>query len=82
MRPLPRVDDILDSLGDAQYFSTLDLKSAYWEIPVNEKDRHKTAFVTQRACLFEFNRMPFSLVNAPTTFQRAMDLVLSDLSLT
>ena len=46
--PLPRVDDILDSLGDAQYFSTLDLKSAYWQISVDENDRHKTAFVTQR----------------------------------
>ena len=76
--PLPRVDDILDSLGNAQYFSTLDLKSAYWQISVDEKDRHKTAFVTQRG-LFEFNRMPFGLVNAPTTFQRAMDLVLSGL---
>ena len=74
--PLPRVDDILDSLGDAQYFSTLDLKSAYWQISVDEKDPHKTAFVTQGG-LFEFNRMPFGLVNAPTTFQRVMDLVLS-----
>ncbi len=77
--PLPRVDDILDSLGNSQYFSTLDLKSAYWQISVDEKDRHKTAFVTQRG-LFEFNRMPFGLVTAPTTFQRAMDLVLSGLS--
>ena len=51
--PLPRVDDILDSLGNSQYFSTLDLKSAYWQISVDEKDRHKTAFVTQRG-LFEF----------------------------
>lgn len=77
--PLPRIDDILDSLGDSQYFSTLDLKSAYWQIPVDEKDRHKTAFVTQSG-LFEFNRMPFGLSTAPTTFQRAMDLVLSGLS--
>ena len=77
--PLPRVDDILDSLGNSQYFSTIDLKSAYWQISVNERDPHKTAFVTQRG-LFEFNRMPFGLVNAPTTFQRAMDLVLSGLS--
>ena len=68
--PLPRVDDIFDSLGNAQYFSTLDLKSAYWQISVDEKD--------QRG-LFEFNRMPLGLVNAPTTFQRAMDLVLSGL---
>ena len=66
--PLPRVDDILDSLGDAQYFSTLDLKRAYWQISVNEKDRHKTAFFTQRG-LFEFNRMPFGLVNAQQHFK-------------
>ncbi|CAB4022215.1 Transposon Ty3-G Gag-Pol poly, partial [Paramuricea clavata] len=68
-----------DSLANSHYFSTLDLKSAYWQISVEEKDRHKTAFVTQRG-LFEFNRMPFGLVNLPTTFQRAMDLVLSGLS--
>ena len=42
--PLPRVDDILDSLEDAQYFSTLDLKSAYWQIFVDEKDRLKTGW--------------------------------------
>lgn len=77
--PLPRVDDIFDSLGNSQYFSTLDLKSAYWQVPVAEKDRHKTAFVTQNG-LYEFNRMPFGLANAPSTFQRAMDLVLSGLS--
>ncbi len=46
--PLPRVDDILDSLGNSQYFSTLDLKSAYWQISVDEKDRHKTAFVISK----------------------------------
>ena len=48
-------DDILDSLGNAQYFSTLDLISAYWHIFVDEKDSHKTAFDTQPG-LFEFNR--------------------------
>ena len=72
-QPLPRVNDNLGQ-GDAQYFASLDLKSAYWQISFDEKDGHKTAFVTQRG-LFEFNRMPFSLVNAPTTFQRAMDQI-------
>ena len=77
--PLPRVDDILDSLGNAHYFSTLDLKNAYWQISVNEKDRHKTAFATQRG-LFEFNRMPFSLVNhceVRTTFNTTFNMMFN-----
>ena len=44
--PLPRIDDILDSLGNSQYFSTLDLRTGYWQLSVDEDDRHKTAFVT------------------------------------
>ena len=44
--PLPRIDDILDSLGDSKYFTTLDLRSGYWQISVDEHDRHKTAFGT------------------------------------
>ena len=66
--PLPRVDDILDSLGNSQYFSTIDLKSAYWHISVNERDRHKTAFVTQR-CLFEFNACPLVLLTRQLHFK-------------
>ena len=77
--PLPRIDDILDSLGNSQYFTTLDLRSGYWQISVDEQDRHKTAFVTQSG-LYEFNRMPFGLSTAPATFQRTMDIVLSGLT--
>ena len=74
--PLPRVDDNLDALGGAKYFSTLDLASGYWQVLVDEKDRHKTAFICHRG-LFGFTVMPFGLTNAPETFQRLMDLVLS-----
>ena len=76
--PLPRIDDILDSLGKSKIFSTLDLRSGYWQLPVVEKDKEKTAFISKHG-LFEFNVMPFGLCNAPATFQRAMDQTLKSL---
>lgn len=76
--PLPRIDDTLDRLRDAKYFSSLDLKSGYWQIEVDERDREKTAFVTPDG-LYEFKVLPFGLCSAPATFQRMMDTVLSGL---
>ena len=77
--PLPRIDDVIDALAHAKVFSTLDLASGYWQIPVAQDDISKTAFVTRRG-LYEFTRMPFGLCNAPSTFQRAMDVMLSGLT--
>jgi len=77
--PLPRIDETLESLGGARLFSTLDLKSGYWQIAVADEDRDKTAF-TSREGLFRFVRMPFGLMNAPSTFQRVMDCVLRGLT--
>ena len=76
--PLPRTDDVLERLGGARYFSSIDLTSGYWQIPVKEEDKAKTAFVTPDG-LFQFNRMPFGLSNAPATFQALMDRVLARL---
>jgi RNase H-like domain found in reverse transcriptase/Reverse transcriptase (RNA-dependent DNA polymerase)/Integrase zinc binding domain/Integrase core domain/Chromo (CHRromatin Organisation MOdifier) domain/Retroviral aspartyl protease len=76
--PLPRMDECIDSLGEAVVFSTLDCNSGYWQIPLNEVDRDKTTFCSH-AGTYRFLRMPFGLRNAPATFQRAIDIVLSGL---
>ncbi|KAK3088259.1 hypothetical protein FSP39_016699 [Pinctada imbricata] len=76
--PLPRINDCLDCLQNSKYFSTLDLQSGYWQIAIRPEDRPKTAFVTRRG-LFEYKTMPFGLCNAPSTFQRCMELVLRGL---
>ena len=76
--PLPRIDDILDTLRQSKYFSTLDLSAGYWQIELDPQSREKSAFTTPGG-LFEFNRMPFGLCNAPATFQRLMQAVLAGL---
>ncbi len=77
--PLPRVDECLDALTGASWFSTLDLRSGYHQVAMEPKDADKTAFVTRRG-IFKWKVMPFGLCNAPATFQRLMDLVLSGIN--
>ena len=76
--PIPQIADILNNLGGHQIFSTLELKSGFWQIPIAEEDRPKTAFCCH-AGLFHYNRMPFGLTNAPAVFQRTMNSVLAGL---
>eukprot|EP00731_Ephydatia_muelleri_P015791 Em0009g215a len=77
-QPLPRIDETLDVLGSARWFSCIDLTSGYWQVEVAPEDCEKTAFVTPYG-LFQFRVMPFGLTNAPATFQRLMERVLAGL---
>ena len=77
--PLPRIDTCLQSIGKAKYFSTVDLRSSYWQTEIDERDRDKSTFVTRRGT-FRFKVLSFGLSNAPALFQRLMDLVLSGLT--
>lgn len=77
--PLPRIDDLLDQLGESRYFSTLDLASGYWQIRIHPESVPKTAFTTPQG-IFEFRVMPFGLTNAPSVFQRLKQQVLRDLN--
>ncbi|KAL5004187.1 hypothetical protein ScPMuIL_017643, partial [Solemya velum] len=76
--PLPRIDDTIDVLSGSQYFSTLDLASGFWQMGLSEKAKEKTAFTTGYG-LYHFNVLPFGLCNAPSSFERLMERVLSGL---
>ena len=74
--PLPRIDDNLDTLAGAQWFSTLDMKSGYWQVALHPEDKEKTAFSTGQG-LWQFTVMPFELCNAPA-YVRAADGIRSN----
>ena len=78
--PLPRIDESLDALGKAKYFTSLDLMAGYLQVQMAKEDQPKTAFTTPMG-LFEYTRMPFGLMNAPATFQRLMTTIFGDMNL-
>lgn len=65
--PMPRIDDLIDRLGKAEYISTLNLTWGYWQVPIAKRAQEKTAFVTPFG-LYQFTVMPFGLQGAPATF--------------
>ena len=73
------VDETLDTLGGAHWFTTLDIASGYWQVELEHEDREKTAFSTPSFGFYQFKVMPFGLFNAPSTFQKLMELVLRGL---
>ena len=78
---LPRIEETIDSLSGAKYFSKLDLRSGYWQVGIKEADKHKTAFSVGPLGFFECNRMAFGLTNAPATFQRLTERCMGELHL-
>ena len=76
--PLPRTEDCLDALAGNCWFSTMDLQSGFWQVPLAEASKEKTAFSTKMG-LFHFNVLPFGLSNSPACFERLMEKVLKGL---
>lgn len=77
--PLPRIDEILDQLGRAKWFTILDLKSGFHQIQIDKESRGITAFSTAEGH-FQFKRLPFGLKVAPNSFQRMMNIAMSGLT--
>nr|XP_040058772.1 uncharacterized protein LOC120834693 isoform X2 [Gasterosteus aculeatus aculeatus] len=73
--PMPRVDELIERLGPARFVSTLDLTKGYWQVPLTETAKEKTAFATPEG-LYHYRVLPFGVHGAPATFQRMMDQVL------
>ena len=80
--PLPYIGETLNSLVGSAIYSTFDLTSGFWQVPMAEESKQYTAFTLGSMGLFECDRMPFSLYNAPATFQRLMQNCLGVLNLT
>ncbi|UYV65483.1 hypothetical protein LAZ67_3004485 [Cordylochernes scorpioides] len=75
--PIPLIEQIIDRLSQSKIYTILDVKNAYWHIPIDEKDRHKTSFVTQLGC-YEWNRLPYGLKIAPSQFERIMKAPMNE----
>ena len=75
--PIPRIDDLIDRVGDAKYVTKIDLLSGYWQVPLSQRAREISAFSTPDG-LYQYKVMPFGMKNAPATFQRLVNTLTAD----
>ena len=80
--PLPHICETLESLSGAAHYSTFNINSGFWQVPMDEESKQYTAFMLGSMGLYECESMPFGLCNAPPTFQRLMLNCLGELNLT
>ena len=80
--PLPRIQEVLESMAGAAHFSTMDFKSGFWQVCMAPESQQYTAFTVGNLGFYEFTRMPFGLCNAPATYQCLMQNTLGELNLT
>ena len=80
--PLPRIQEVLESMAGATHFSTMDFKSGFWQVSMALESEQYTTFTVGNLGFYEFTRIPFRLFNMPTTFQRLMQNTLGELNLT
>ena len=80
--PLPRMQETMESMVGARFFSSMDLKSGFWQVRMSEKSQQYTTFTVGSLGVYKFLRMPYGLCSAPATFQRLMQNCLGKLNLT
>ena len=76
--PIPRIADCIDQIGNAKFVSTFDMLKGYWQVPLTQRDREISAFVTPSG-LYQYKVMPFGMKNAPATFQRMVNKLVRDI---
>ena len=76
--PIPRIDDCIDKIGTAKYVSKFDLLKGFWQIPLTERAKEVSAFVTPKG-LYQYKVMPFGMRNSPATFQRLINSVIAEI---
>ena len=74
--PIPRIDDCIDKIGNAKFVSKFDLLKGYWQVPLSDRAKEISAFCTPFG-LYQYKVMPFGLKNAPATFQRMVNKIVS-----